>query len=1220
MEIKNSQDLLNLFYKYKQRILFAGSDFKYMSYKGENTLTAKWTCLAFADGKACEHVEDTDRSINHVTDPDKFLFSFTQKKPAVISLDATDLGEDLRCYSKTTERYFNVIKQANNLTSLFCIAGFTAEGLKNKHNEIALRNFIKMLDNDEQKLQNAMIVLFQYDEIKHFCIDLSLEFTVEKLCEEFEKRNTNINIIKLNNRIEDLFDYIPNEEDEDIYEYRDSIDFYIDGKLKSINKTNVNYVTDAILLNDELVYAETDNIKKYNISKYFYKFLRDSYRTPVWYGYLKNFYIERECDQDIIKYVKESLRNHDNIKTKPICIYGNSGSGKTLTAGYIAYEIYKTYEYPVLYINKSKTNFNTHGDMVFVDSLKKLLNEIENKGNNPCLIVLDVSGYERANIDSLFKTLKNGAKKFVLICTLYQDPNKINSNDYTENIDENNIHGDFSIIKYQSYKTGEKLSNEGNIKELDELKQILKKYAKFSKDEIDDMVELADKGENFLASMYWMFKEDSSIRKSLFRGVKFEAESAVEYLKKRTEKMYSESESIDFSKVILNSFQQQLEDEEKKNIIDFLNLCAVCQKFRKMLPHRIAAPQIGFNDLEDAQIPFFEQFIDDEGEWYVGIRSEIQARIWLEANNISEEQEIDIVCNLIENVQPEIVDGGLEIKFVDDFLRSISINAAKSSSIHRSELGKYIDYYYKIIDSLYKRNRQYKEKKLMCQEMVFAREYYRYKTDNEVKSDCIKDDYGKVDYLDNKFSDINNQSLTGHIGQYISVLLNNIKIGEDVLGNYEHNDISVMGEICCAYLYILRYQKSCGLSMVGGLANPDKDEYPYIGGTYRSYDENCKFLLKYSSTMLKLQPNNSYANGYHLWGLGMKYRGAEHSDKLMEMAEIVSEITVKIDGIISENQDINKFESGQQSDDYDDERENYVFTVGMKLLEIIRNDEISENWFNQLINDKKPYGIILKSTQNLINNNVKYRNIKNKGLDNDGEYSEDEKKGIQDIYIEYFENHMDIARKNLACLYDIVKIKWILFTNKSIFGNFMRNIVAEPGIIKMNQKQWEEILYYCKLYCNERNIQSEETIDSRDRNMYYLYALCCFEMGLVFERNKGADGIRNRSDNWIKKAFDAIKICNKGELYGRRYYRSIYYICREGGTQNEFNIKICNEFDVNNNTGKYGSSGIYIPDVDKQIYYHKKNINNIEQLNNNTKVQLALGYRGLSIFKKGGTK
>ena len=97
-------------------------------------------------------------------------------------------------------------------------------------------------------------------------------------------------------------------------------------------------------------------------------------------------------------------------------------------------------------VNKSKTNFNTHGDMFFVDSLKKLLNEIENKGNNPCLIVLDTSGYERANIDSLFKTLKNGAKKFVLICTLYQDPNNIKSNEYKENIEEINIYGDLSRI------------------------------------------------------------------------------------------------------------------------------------------------------------------------------------------------------------------------------------------------------------------------------------------------------------------------------------------------------------------------------------------------------------------------------------------------------------------------------------------------------------------------------------------------------------------------------------------------------------------------------------------------------------------------------------------------------------------------------------------------------------------------------------------------------
>ena len=91
-----------------------------------------------------------------------------------------------------------------------------------------------------------------------------------------------------------------------------------------------------------------------------------------------------------------------------------------------------------------------------------------------------------------------------------------------------------SIIIYKSYKIGKKLSNEGNVKELNDLERKLNKYAKFSKDESLDMVALANRGENFLASMYWMFNEDSSIRNSLFGGVKSEAESAVKYLKKIT--------------------------------------------------------------------------------------------------------------------------------------------------------------------------------------------------------------------------------------------------------------------------------------------------------------------------------------------------------------------------------------------------------------------------------------------------------------------------------------------------------------------------------------------------------------------------------------------------------------------------------------------------------------------------------------------------------------
>ena len=133
----------------------------------------------------------------------------------------------------------------------------------------------------------------------------------------------------------------------------------------------------------------------------------------------------------------------------------------------------------------------------------------------------------------------------------------------------------------------------------------------------------------------------------------------------------------------------------------------------------------------------------------------------------------------------------------------------------------------------------------------------------------------------------------------------------------------------------------------------------------------------------------------------MKYRGAEHSGDFEEMAEIMSEICIKIEEIISENYAINTYENSQQSDNFDDEGENYVFTVGMKLLDIIRNNQIADKWFDKLIEDKKPYGLILKSTQKLIENNMTYRNIKNKGLDNSDEYNEDSRmEYLEQLYSE----------------------------------------------------------------------------------------------------------------------------------------------------------------------------------------------------------------------------
>jgi len=68
--------------------------------------------------------------------------------------------------------------------------------------------------------------------------------------------------------------------------------------------------------------------------------------------------------------------------------------------------------------------------------------------------------------------------------------------------------------------------------------------------------------------------------------------------------------------------------------------------------------------------------------------------------------------------------------------------------------------------------------------------------DNEVKKD-----YDKIDYLDNNFSETNNNDLTGNIGQYISVLVKNIKTGEKLLETSEPKDISIMGDLLCISLY-----------------------------------------------------------------------------------------------------------------------------------------------------------------------------------------------------------------------------------------------------------------------------------------------------------------------------------------------------------------------------------------------------------------------------------
>ena len=108
----------------------------------------------------------------------------------------------------------------------------------------------------------------------------------------------------------------------------------------------------ALILEDKLFQI----VNKPSETRYsdFLTFLHNSSNIPVWEGYLQGFAFQRNYETILWNKVKYALENVDKIN-EPIVLHGQSGTGKTISLGKIAYEIRKKLSIPVLFIERKSS-------------------------------------------------------------------------------------------------------------------------------------------------------------------------------------------------------------------------------------------------------------------------------------------------------------------------------------------------------------------------------------------------------------------------------------------------------------------------------------------------------------------------------------------------------------------------------------------------------------------------------------------------------------------------------------------------------------------------------------------------------------------------------------------------------------------------------------------------------------------------------------------------
>lgn len=219
---------------------------------------------------------------------------------------------------------------------------------------------------------------------------------------------------------EDLATQLPGEKDEV---------FYKAGQAVGISaKIRLQY-SFATLLTEQTINA----VRPYGRiqqARWYYNFLTlSATEGPQWYGYLRSseFYLRRDYEDAFVNLVRKQLNGNTPFKegtNSPIILYGAPASSKSVTLGALAYRIFNEHINPVIYIKDDTLLFARESSET--EDLYRFMERIDQIGTDTrILLIWDCSSYRNVakNAQRLAKILTDRGRRFVLVCSAYDDPN-----------------------------------------------------------------------------------------------------------------------------------------------------------------------------------------------------------------------------------------------------------------------------------------------------------------------------------------------------------------------------------------------------------------------------------------------------------------------------------------------------------------------------------------------------------------------------------------------------------------------------------------------------------------------------------------------------------------------------------------------------------------------------------------------------------------------------
>lgn len=770
---------------------------------------------------------------------------------------------------------------------------------------------------------NQMFVIYGYDEldeqdinVKKFCSKLLtfhgkiMSFIPDGINKIWENKLTT-----LNNYTIDLFEVFSddaNVSDDEMFlgDASDDVSKYIFYKNKKVcaidEEVYRHFRHYGQLLNTEI--EKNRPLGRVNRKIWFTNFISLSYAEPQWYGYDKNvnFYVKRAYEKNLYALVKNLLSSGNMIRKQrnvPIILQGPPASSKSIELAAVAYKIYMEKEFPVIFINRDDLILNA--GMYEFNKLKELMLEIDRQGDNEkkIFLVWDCSAYHNIvnRVDTLINDLDNLGRKFVLLCSGYDNAVFIDDNCEYYSLEENGVEFqreyDKNLDNLVTYCNGYYVllaRRTMNEHEFYESEKLIHEFANKESVIYNQLKEWRNSCHEYKKDIfYFYFTLYRILRPALRSRLSKEQYEVLDFVQKKMDE-FAGSNTMDESPLAIalreakekgllsikddgmddieEGSHQQVAPEFKQAVEKFCNAVALFSRFKMKMPADYGLKLLGgeayWNNVGDLMAILHELtyiVYDDnvEANFSFSFRLPLEAEIYIKMNrNFSPQNQVKILCELIrwvgENYYALPINN---IEQIQSLLRLMGPNtvydAFKRNGDLYKEHKKIIENYDQIINSLQElRDMQHipdDDASFVYNEVTFIREYYGNYFQQKL---CVNGDR-KLDVEQNEVYLKHISMLEKAIrlsDKYVSELQKKLKDEHD--RRYKKRLVDNMNglvvEMCQCNYHLLKilqdYKEYCNQN--GITANFKKIET----GTM-SYQEQKEQLL----SVLHMSPANGYA-------------------------------------------------------------------------------------------------------------------------------------------------------------------------------------------------------------------------------------------------------------------------------------------------------------------------------------------------------------------------